>query len=62
MQLETGKSKHGLVGSFKNIIAEEGCVKLCITRPKHAHETIGLGDYTGVRRTMVPCLLALYWS
>jgi hypothetical protein len=26
MQLETGKSKHGLVGSFKNIIAQEGYV------------------------------------
>lgn len=24
MQLETGKAKHGLMGSFKNIIAEEG--------------------------------------
>ena len=24
MQLETGKAKHGLMGSFKNIVAEEG--------------------------------------
>jgi solute carrier family 25 2-oxodicarboxylate transporter 21 len=28
MQLETGKSKYGLVGSFKNIIAEEGFGRL----------------------------------
>jgi len=28
MQLETGKSKHGLVGSFKTIIAEEGIGRL----------------------------------
>jgi solute carrier family 25 2-oxodicarboxylate transporter 21 len=28
MQLETGKSKHGLVGSFKNIIREEGFGRL----------------------------------
>jgi len=28
MQLETGKSKHGLVGSFKTIIAEEGFGRL----------------------------------
>lgn len=28
MQLETGKSSVGLVGSFKKIIAEEGCVPM----------------------------------
>jgi len=28
MQLETGKAKHGLMGSFKNIIAEEGFGRL----------------------------------
>jgi len=28
MQLETGKSKHGLVGSFRNIIAQEGFGRL----------------------------------
>ena len=27
MQLETGKSKHGLVGTFTNIIKEEGYVQ-----------------------------------
>jgi len=26
MQLETGKSKHGLVGTLRAIIKEEGCV------------------------------------
>src|SRR5271168_4953912 len=26
MQLETGRSKYGLVGTFRNIIKEEGCV------------------------------------
>ncbi|KAH9919644.1 mitochondrial carrier domain-containing protein [Fomitopsis serialis] len=32
MQLETGKSQHGLVGSFRAIIREEGCAAILITR------------------------------
>jgi len=28
MQLETGKSKYGLVGTFRNIIAQEGIGRL----------------------------------
>lgn len=34
MQLETGKAKHGLVGTFQSIIREEGYVEIVgVTRP-----------------------------
>ena len=40
MQLETGKSKTGVLGSFQTIIKEEGCVRLYLrtfrTHPSHA--------------------------
>lgn len=55
MQLETGKSKHGLLGSFRTIIREEGYVELShVTRPPMSQSFFGFfpvavsGDCTEV--------------
>jgi hypothetical protein len=52
MQLETGKSRHGLVGTFRNIIREEGCVNQ--REPKADswlnEKKSGLDDFTEVKK------------
>ena len=53
MQLETGKSTNGLVGTFKNIVREEGCVpQIRVTRQCFANldrfSRVESGGCTGV--------------
>lgn len=57
MQLETGKAQHGLVGTFKMIIKEEGYTAHCHTGRTKVYTDFfstrpGLGGFTKVMLVM----------